>query len=262
MLPSAAADAQSVSVAQLLDELASELEASSGQARTRPHLLLNMASTADGRASIGGRSGPIGDPADSEMLHGLRTIYDALLIGAQTARAERYARIVRDDEERATRVSRGLSEEPLTCIVSDSLDLSPESVPLLGEPEARIAILTASSGSLPAASASVEYVRAARDGALDLAAAMSELSERHGIRSVLCEGGPTLATTLTAAGLVDELFLCFAPKLAGGSEALRIFAGSELQPPAPLTLLSAHEHDSQLFLRYAVGKPAEATHSN
>lgn len=239
-----------MSVDEVLDELASELAAVDRHARARPRLLMNMASTIDGRASIGGRSGPIGDRADTEMLHGLRTVYSALLVGAQTARAERYGRIVRDDGERAARLARGLDAEPLTCIVSNSLDVSPESVPLLAEPQARVLILTGSSASLPPTPASVEYVRAERDGALDLTAAIEQLRERHGVASLLCEGGPTLATQLTAAGLVDELLLCFAPKLAGGADALRIMSGSELQPPADVTLLSVHEHDSQLFLRY------------
>jgi riboflavin biosynthesis pyrimidine reductase len=236
----------------VVGEVAAQLPAA-GEAGGRPHLLLNMASTADGRASIGGRSGPIGDLADSAMLHGLRTVFDALLIGAQTARAERYAQILRDDGERRLREDRGLAREPLVCIVTNSLDVTPENVPLLGEPTARVAIITASPGSLRDVPASVEYVRAARDGAIDLAAAMRELREDHGVGSVLCEGGPTLATALTASRLLDELFLCFAPQLAGGgTEALRILAGSELQPPARLTLLSAHEHESQLFLRYGV----------
>lgn len=239
-------------VSLLLEEVASTLSAPEHAERARPYTLLNMASTADGRASIGGRSGPIGDIADSEVLHGLRTLVDALLIGAGTARAEHYGRIIRDDEERAGRRARGLVEEPLTCIATNSLDLSPESVPLLGEPHARIAIVTASRSSLPDVAASVEYVRAKRDGALDLELALRQLRERHGVRSLLCEGGPSLAAQLIAAGLLDELFLSFAPKLAGGERALRILAGGELAPPAQMRLVSVYEHDSQLFLRYAL----------
>ena len=41
---------------------------------------------------------------------------------------------------------------------------------------------------------------------------------RHGVRSVLCEGGPTLNSHLLAAGLVDELFLSLSPRLVGGTE--------------------------------------------
>lgn len=249
LLPDALRDAQSISIEELVEEIAPSAAALD---RRRPHVMLNMASTVDGRSSIGGRSGPIGDGADSEMLHGLRTAFDALLVGAGTARAEHYARIIRNDDERARRRQRGVAEAPLTCIVTATLNVTPEEVPLLTEPDARIAIVTSSSGSLPPAAASVEYVRAERGGALDLTAALPELRDRFGVTSLLCEGGPTLATELIEHGLLDEIFLCLAPKLGGGANALRILAGNELRPPTALKLVSVHEHDSQLFLRYAV----------
>ena len=50
----------------------------------------------------------------------------------------------------------------------------------------------------------------------DLPRLMAQLRE-HGMRSVLCEGGPTLNSFLLAAGLVDELFLTLNPKLLGGA---------------------------------------------
>jgi riboflavin biosynthesis pyrimidine reductase len=57
----------------------------------RPFLAMNFAATVDGRATIGGVSGPIGSHADTEMLVGLRTRFDAVMIGAGTMRAERYS---------------------------------------------------------------------------------------------------------------------------------------------------------------------------
>jgi riboflavin biosynthesis pyrimidine reductase len=57
----------------------------------RPFLAVNFASTVDGRASIGGVSGPIGSATDTAMLAGLRTRFDAVMIGAGTMRAERYS---------------------------------------------------------------------------------------------------------------------------------------------------------------------------
>jgi riboflavin-specific deaminase-like protein len=229
-------------------------------ARSRPYLLLNMVSTADGRATLGGRSGAIGGEADKELFHGLRTAVDAVMAGAGTVRAERYRRLVRDERRRQIRRERGLAEEPLACIVSGRLALTGE-IPLLADPDARVAIVTASAASLPEdCRARIEYVRAAREGvldppSLDLPSAMSELRERFGVRTVLCEGGPHLNSQLLAEGLVDELFLSLSPKLAGGdaaSEPLRILSGPELDPPVTLELLAALEHDSHLFLRYKI----------
>jgi riboflavin biosynthesis pyrimidine reductase len=57
----------------------------------RPFLAMNFVATLDGRATIEGRSGPIGSDTDTEMLSTLRTRFDAVMIGAGTMRAERYA---------------------------------------------------------------------------------------------------------------------------------------------------------------------------
>jgi len=59
--------------------------------RDRPFVAVNFAATVDGRATIGGVSGPIGSSVDTEMLTGLRSRFDAVMIGAGTMRAERYA---------------------------------------------------------------------------------------------------------------------------------------------------------------------------
>jgi riboflavin biosynthesis pyrimidine reductase len=220
-----------------------------------PHVMLNMVATADGRATLGGRSGPISDRSDRALFHGLRTAVDAVLVGAGTVRTEGYGRIITDPRRRALRVRRGLSEEPLACIVSGRLALG-DDIPLLGEEQASVVILTSSAASLPASGAAVEYVRASHDGHLDLRAGLRELRERFGASRVLCEGGPHLCAQLLGAGLVDELFLSVAPKLAGGEpsggEALRILAGGELEPPVELELLAVLAAGASLFLRYAV----------
>jgi riboflavin biosynthesis pyrimidine reductase len=228
--------------------------------RARPYLVLNMVSTADGRATVEGRSGPIGNTADRELFHGLRTAVDAVMAGAGTVRVERYRRLVREERARQLRRRRGLAEEPWACIVSGRLVL-PDDIPILSDPAARIAILTSSGASLPQAEggAQIEYIRSREEGLLDLPSAMSELCERFDIRTVLCEGGPHTNSQLLADGLVDELFLSLSPKLAGGDvtdEALRIVAGQAIDPPLEMELVSAFEHGSHLFLRYRVVRPA------
>jgi riboflavin biosynthesis pyrimidine reductase len=218
----------------------------------RPRVLLNMVSTADGRATLGGRSGTISGAADRALFHALRAPVDGVLVGAGTIRTERYGRLISDPAVRALRTERGLAPEPLACIVSGRLALDVET-PLLQEPEARVAILTSSAASLPPSGASIDYIRP-RAGQLDLTAGLTELADRFAIQTLLCEGGPHLARELLAAGLLDELFLSLSPLLAGGEpaggEALRILAGSELDPPAELELLDVQRSASYLFLRY------------
>ncbi len=218
-----------------------------------------MVSTLDGRATLDGRSGPLSDAADRALFHGLRSVVDAVMAGAQTVRTERYGPIVRDPDTRRVRKERGLREQPLACVVSAGLGFPPD-LPLLGDPDSEVAFLTPSQASLPETAAHVEYVRTRReDGSLDLAAALGELHDRLHVRTLLCEGGPHLNGELLSAGLVDELFLSVAPLLSGEDPAderppLRILAGSDFDPPLALELRSVLEHDSHLFLRYGLAR--------
>jgi riboflavin biosynthesis pyrimidine reductase len=61
----------------------------------RPFLAMNFVATVDGRATIEGRSGPIGSEADTAMLVGLRKRFDVVMIGAGTKRVEGYGDIGR-----------------------------------------------------------------------------------------------------------------------------------------------------------------------
>jgi riboflavin biosynthesis pyrimidine reductase len=90
-------------------------------------------------------------------------------------------------------------------------------------------------------------VESGPDGWIDLGERLRAL-RGEGVRALLCEGGPRLHGSLQAAGLVDELFLTIAPKLAGG-EAPRILEG-ELPGTAPLELVWLLESDGELFARY------------
>src|ERR1700712_2478707 len=79
----------------------------------RPYVVLNMVATLDGRIAIDGRSGGIGNDADRELFHGLRTQADAVMVGAGTIRTERYGRLVRSPERRDRRGSQGLEGDPV-----------------------------------------------------------------------------------------------------------------------------------------------------
>lgn len=211
----------------------------------RPYLVINMVTTADGRVSIGGRSGPIGNEADKDLFHALRTRVDAVMVGAGTLRAEHYGRLVRKPERREARVRVGLEPDPVAVIVSGRLDL-PEDLPLLHEPEQKVLIATFSDQEV-AGDAQIEYLRF-DGGAVDMTRLLLELRER-GIRCVLCEGGPTLNAELLRAGGVDELFHCLAPKLAGEPDAPTMVSGV-LHEPAEMELVWLLESESHLFMRY------------
>jgi riboflavin-specific deaminase-like protein len=218
----------------------------------RPYVVLNMVETLDGRIAIDGRSGGIGNEADRELFHGLRTQADAVMVGAGTVRTERYGRMVKSDELRARRVNDGLAPDPIACVVSARLNL-PADLPLLQDPASHVVVLTGSDDDPPDVPARVECLRGSMlpEGGLELAPLVRRLRSDYGVRSVLCEGGPALNHGLLHEGLVDELFLALSPKLAGG-EALTVVTGDPLRPTIELDPVWVLESEGHLFVRYRV----------
>ena len=220
----------------------------------RPFVALNMVASTDGRATLAGRTAPMSGAADRELFHALRAVADGILVGAGTVRIERYGRVTKTDDLRARREAAGLDPAGVAVIVSGSLRLPPD-LPLLQDPDARVIVITDAAGELPRAAASVEYIRE------PLFAALGRLRTEHGIRSLLCEGGPTLNGTLFSDGLVDELFLTVANTVAGTGEDLTIVAGPPLRAPVGMSLVSVHEAEGHLFLRYAADIAGREGHS-
>jgi riboflavin-specific deaminase-like protein len=228
-------------------ELVSELRLGDRALADRPYLVLNMVSTLDGKATIDWRTKGLSDELDRELFHHLRTQADCVLVGAGTIRAERYGRITKTDELRGKRVAEGLEPDPLAVVVSASGEL-PHDLPLLHEPEQRVVVATGSDRRVEGATSRVDYLMTAEDLPLLLA----RLREDYGVRSVLCEGGPTLNAHLLAADLVDELFLTLSPKLLGGQSAITIVAGRELVEPVDLELVWVLKGGDSMFTRWRV----------
>jgi riboflavin biosynthesis pyrimidine reductase len=210
----------------------------------RPRVVLNFATTLDGRAAIDGRSGAIGSETDTAMLVGLRGRFDAVMIGAGTMRVEKYGRIVSDPAKRERREELGLPGDPLMVIVG-GLDL-PWDAPLFTDGDGEVLLLTAEEGDPPATATPVDVMRFA-DGRVDLAAALARLHGERGVRALLCEGGPHLHSQLQAGGLADELFLTIAPKLVGAGSTILEGALPEV---AELELVWLLQEGSELFARY------------
>jgi riboflavin biosynthesis pyrimidine reductase len=217
----------------------------------RPYLVLNMISAADGAATLGGRTRALGDDVDRAVFHGLRTQADCVMVGAGTARIERYGRLVRDPDRRERRRAEGLAADPLACIVSGTLDL-PADLPLLQDPDSRVVLITGGDGELAGVTAHVEYMRPAAASATrpTLTPFLRRLRSEHNVRSILCEGGPRLNSSLLAEDLVDELFLTISPKLVGGTPEITIVAGPPPPEAVDLDLVTCHEAAGSLYMRY------------
>jgi riboflavin biosynthesis pyrimidine reductase len=199
-------------------------------APSRPWLRVNMISTVDGAATgPEGRSGDINNAADKRVFDTLRRLCDAVVVGAGTARDERYRDVSKPLVlvSRSGRVPERLRDAPpgsvlmATCAGAESLA---ETRALLGE----------------------EHVLVLGQYHVDLAVLKHTLAER-GLTHVLSEGGPHLLRDLLAEGVVDELDWTVVPRLLAG-EHRRITSG----PPVDvrLRLRSLIEADGTLLGRW------------
>lgn len=212
----------------------------------------NFVSSLDGRASVRGRSSALGDDGDKAVFRALRRASDAVLVGTGTLGEENYGRIVADPEARRARQARGVAAEPLAVTLTRSGRL-PLQIPLFAEPEARVIVFSGAEVELGDARAQVEVVRLDPD-ALDFAAALAHLRREHGVRLVLCEGGPAVLAALLREQMLDQLCLSLAAKLTGGGDAPAITRGPELPELVAAELQEILERDGTLFLRYGLRK--------
>ncbi|MFC0531020.1 pyrimidine reductase family protein [Phytohabitans kaempferiae] len=213
-----------------------------------PVVRVNFVTSVDGAVELDGFSAGLSGVPDKRVFALLRMLCDALVVGAGTLRHEGYRALRLDAERRAWRRGQGLAEYPTLVVVSGSLDLNPGQAAFADAP-VRPIVLT--HGRAPVdrrqALSGVADVWTAGDDTVDLADGLARLRER-GLRHLLCEGGPHLFGTLTAADLVDEVCLTLSP-LVTGPGAGRITAGPA-SPPKGMALRHVLEAEGSLFLRY------------
>ena len=215
----------------------------------RPWVAVNMACSADGRATVGDTSGGLGNAADRRLFAELRAQVDCVLVGTGTLATERYGSIVRDPAVREERERAGRSPQPMCCVVTRTGRV-PLDIPLFGDPEQEIELFSGAAVPLHGVRARVDVTRADQPG---FDAALRDLHTRRGVRTVLCEGGPRVLGALVADGLLDELFLTFSPLLVGAEGMKNVIEAPGARGPVPLSLLRVFESEGALLLRYAVG---------
>jgi riboflavin biosynthesis pyrimidine reductase len=211
-----------------------------------------MVASADGAVSLDGRSAGLSGPADKTVFTVLRSLADLVLVGAGTARTERYRPV------RATQIWPELRPDraalPPVAVVSASLDLT-GCEPLLAVPDGSTQTIVVTTRAAPAErkSAIARVARIVEAGAdrVDIRKALSELASLGYLR-VLVEGGPVLLGQLIHAGLLDELCLTMSPTLAAGSAGRIVAPAGPGSAPAAARLSLAHvlADDNFLLCRY------------
>lgn len=196
----------------------------------------------DGSIAVDGTSKKLGGPADLAVFRALRTVADAVLVGAGTARSEDYGRIRHRPAAAAWRSAHGRSPQTPLVVVSRTGRLDPGASLLTGgEP----VLLAVPEGVEVPDRPQIEVLRV-QEGPAALLAAL----HARGLHRLLCEGGPQLLTSFVQAGLLDDLCATTAPALVGAGPQLLT---EPLDAPTRLALSSLlYDEPGFLLARWTV----------
>jgi riboflavin biosynthesis pyrimidine reductase len=159
----------------------------------RPQVVLSCATSIDGYLDdASDRRLILSNEADFDRVDELRANADAILVGANTVRADNPRLEVRSPARRAARAAAGRPPTPLRVTLSRS-------------------------GNVPASFVDDNTIVYGDGPLTDL---LADLHSR-GVRRLLVEGGGSVLTSFLTAGLADELWLAVAPFFVGDSRAPR-----------------------------------------
>jgi diaminohydroxyphosphoribosylaminopyrimidine deaminase/5-amino-6-(5-phosphoribosylamino)uracil reductase len=178
----------------------------------RPHVLLKLAVSADGKAGAAGRR-PVAITGDAvrDRVHLLRARSDAIMIGIGTALA--------DDPMLTSRLPGMDMYSPVRIVLDATLRLPLDGHLVQTAGQTPLWVVGGIDAPLAAEQAlrtkGAEVFRAPEtNGRLDLSAVLKRLAER-GVTRLMVEGGPTLAAAFIAADLVDQAILFHSAKIIG-----------------------------------------------
>ena len=225
------------------------------QIRNRPFVIATFAMTADGKVTTK-NFGPVDFTSREDKLHLFRqrAVADAVLLG-HTSLERDNVRLGVPAELQELRIKRGQSRSPLRVIVSNK-----------GRIDDRLKIFQF--GISPIIIFSTKRMPPKNQEALrktatlhltnttevDLAAMLKTLRNQYNVRTVACEGGPTLFRSLLEQGFIDQLNLTIAPYMFGGGKAPTLTGLSKEFLPASVHcwLVEMHTVGNECFLTYRI----------
>ena len=249
----------------------------------RPYVLLSAAMSADGYIDDASSTRLVlSDEADLDRVDELRAASDAILVGAQTVRADNPRLLVRSLARRQHRLELGRAASPRRVTITRSGALDPQARFFAAVPDQP---LVEPQGPLPQPDRPLEFpdraiypqhplVYAAPAVAGDLAARLSSVAvvvpvpvpgqadgpsevnlswiltdlARRGIARLLVEGGAHVLAQFLSAGLADEFLLAIAPVLVADARAPRLLAGDS--PSGRMALAGVTMAGDMAVLRY------------
>ncbi len=222
--------------------------------RDRPKVIANFAITADGKVSTRNHTpATFTSPRDKQRLLEIRATADAILVGRNTIATDTMSMTLRDRALQARRRAKGLPAQPLRVIVSNRGDLDP-SWKVFQSPGARRIVF--STVRMPEATRQALLphcdLHLLDAKTIPIEDVLSALRGIYDIRTVLCEGGPTLLRSLIEIDALDLLHLTVAPIVFGGKKAPTLTGTKPgfLRSIAHFHLESLRVIAGECFLRY------------
>ena len=223
--------------------------------RSRPFVIATFAMTADGKVTTKD-FGPVDFTSREDKLHLFRqrALADAVLLG-HTSLERDNVRLGVPADLQELRIKRGQSRSPLRVIVSNKGRIN-ERLKLFQSDVSPIIIF--STKQMPPKNQDALRKRATLHltaaQQVDLAAMLKTLRNQYKVRTLACEGGPTLFRSLLELGLIDQLNLTIAPYLFGGGSAPTLTGLSTEFLPASVhcSLTNMRTVGDECFLTYRI----------
>ena len=178
----------------------------------RPHMILKLAVSADGKTGHAGRQpADISCDASRAEAHMMRATSDAILVGSGT--------VIADDPMLNCRLPGMADRSPIRVVLDGSMRIPLHSKLVQTARDVPVWVIATEKAPSEAEkwliAAGVFVLRVpSLNGRLDLEVALKRLAERE-ITRVLVEGGPILSATLVKADLVDEAVVVRSPRSLG-----------------------------------------------
>jgi len=211
--------------------------------------------TADGKVTTK-NFGPVDFTSREDKLHLFRqrALADAVLLG-HTSLERDNVRLGVPAEMQELRIKRGQSRSPLRVIVSNKGKID-DRLKIFQSDVSPIVIF--STKQMPSINQetlrkkATLHLSSARE--VDLPAMLKTLRDRYNVRTLACEGGPTLFRSLLEQDLVDQLNLTIAPYMFGGVRAPTLTGLSKEFLPASVhcSLVNMRAVGQECFLTYRI----------
>ena len=223
--------------------------------RQRPFVIATFAMTADGKVTTK-NFGPVDFTSREDKLHLFRqrALADAVLLG-HTSLERDNVRLGVPAELQELRIKRGQSSSPLRVIVSNRGKID-DRLKIFQSDVSPIIIF--STKRMPRKNhealrkkATLHLTNASE---VNLAEILKTLRDQYKVRTVACEGGPTLFRSFLEQGLVDQLNLTIAPYLFGGAKAPTLTGLSKkfLRKSVLCSLVHLRSVGEECFLTYRI----------